>query len=245
MAAWLEDLAGNPTMFRYDGAAEFALDRADRLTYEYLSARKKHFRILMRQIIFALGMQAVASTVLLGLGGWLVVSGATDARATRRGGTDCGDHRGGRSPRPESTWKDFTICWRRSTNWANCSTCPVERQDGLLRAREDAPADVTLHAVSYSFPGSKNVIDSLDLRLEAGERCVVSGPSGSGKSVLFDLLFGLRFPDFRSHHDQRRRPAGPETRRPKAACRSGPGHRTLRGYGGRKCPSGAAGRLDR
>ena len=29
----------------------------------------------MRQIVFALGMQALASTVLLGLGGWLVISG--------------------------------------------------------------------------------------------------------------------------------------------------------------------------
>jgi putative ABC transport system ATP-binding protein len=75
MAAWLEDLVGCPTAFRHSGAAEFALDRADRLTYEYLIARKEHFRVLMRQIVFALGLHAVASTVLLGLGGWLVISG--------------------------------------------------------------------------------------------------------------------------------------------------------------------------
>ncbi|MCA9020566.1 MAG: ABC transporter ATP-binding protein, partial [Planctomycetaceae bacterium] len=75
IAAWLEDLVGCPIAFRYRGAAEFALDQADHLTYEYLSARKKHFRIVMRQIIFALALQAVASTALLGLGGWLVISG--------------------------------------------------------------------------------------------------------------------------------------------------------------------------
>nr|MCH9655030.1 ABC transporter ATP-binding protein [Planctomycetota bacterium] len=50
VAAWLEDLIGCPTAFRYRGATEFALDHADHLTYEYLSARKKHFRIVMRQI---------------------------------------------------------------------------------------------------------------------------------------------------------------------------------------------------
>jgi ABC-type bacteriocin/lantibiotic exporter with double-glycine peptidase domain len=59
---------------RYEGSAQFALERADHLIFDYLTARASHFRILMRQIVFALGMQAVASTVLLGLGGWLVIS---------------------------------------------------------------------------------------------------------------------------------------------------------------------------
>ena len=75
MAAWLEDLTGCPMAFRHSGAGNFAIDRADRLTYEYLTARKLHFRVLMRQMVFVLGLQAVASTVLLGMGGWLVISG--------------------------------------------------------------------------------------------------------------------------------------------------------------------------
>ncbi len=75
MASWLEDLARCPIAFRTDGGSEFALERADRFIHDYLSARRKHFRILMRQILFALGLQALASTALLGIGGWLVVSG--------------------------------------------------------------------------------------------------------------------------------------------------------------------------
>jgi putative ABC transport system ATP-binding protein len=75
MAAWLEDIARCPVAFRTDGGSEFALERSDRMIHDYLSARKKHFRILMRQILFALGLQALASTALLGIGGWLVVSG--------------------------------------------------------------------------------------------------------------------------------------------------------------------------
>ncbi len=74
-ASWMEELAGCATAFRYDGASAFALERTDRLILEYLNARRKHFHILMRQILFALGLQAVASTVLLGLGGWLVIQG--------------------------------------------------------------------------------------------------------------------------------------------------------------------------
>ena len=59
MAAWLEDVISCPIAFRHSGAAEFALDRADRLTYEYLSARKDHFRVLMRQIVFALALPRI------------------------------------------------------------------------------------------------------------------------------------------------------------------------------------------
>jgi len=58
MASWLEDLARCPTAFRNDGGAEFALERADRLIHEFLEARRHHFAILMRQILFALRSQA-------------------------------------------------------------------------------------------------------------------------------------------------------------------------------------------
>ena len=53
----------------------FALDRSDRLTVDYLDARRMHYRIVLRQLLFALGLQAVVATALLGLGGWLVIQG--------------------------------------------------------------------------------------------------------------------------------------------------------------------------
>ncbi len=74
-ASWLEDIAACPTAFRYHGATEFAMERADRHIFDYLKARRRHFRVLFRQMLFALVLQALASTALLGLGGWLVISG--------------------------------------------------------------------------------------------------------------------------------------------------------------------------
>lgn len=74
-ADWLQDLARCPITFKLDGGAEFALERGDQLIHNYLTARKQHFRVLIRQIAFALGLQALASAVLLGIGGWLVMRG--------------------------------------------------------------------------------------------------------------------------------------------------------------------------
>ena len=74
VTAWLEDLAGCRTAFRYPGGADYAMARTDRLVHEYITDRRDHFAILLRQITCSLAIQAVASTALLGLGGWLVIS---------------------------------------------------------------------------------------------------------------------------------------------------------------------------
>ncbi len=193
VAAWLEDLVGCPTAFRYRGAAEFALDQADHLTYEYLSARKKHFRIFMRQIIFALGMQAVASTVLLGLGGWLVVSGqltlgqlvAAELIVTVIVGSFA------KSGKQMQSFYDLLTSVDKL---GILFDLPMERQDGLLKMPHERPAEVTVSNVSYETPHHHFHNENINLTVESGARMMLMGPCGSGKSQLLDLLFGLRTP---------------------------------------------------
>lgn len=73
VAHWLQDVISMPTAFKVNGGEFMAIERANRLTVEYITAREQHFRIVIRQAIFAIGLQVVASTALLGLGGWLVM----------------------------------------------------------------------------------------------------------------------------------------------------------------------------
>ena len=73
VTAWLQDLARCPLAFRLTGASALADARTQQLTVKYLEARNQHFRVLIRQIICILGIQVVASTALLGLGGVLVL----------------------------------------------------------------------------------------------------------------------------------------------------------------------------
>jgi len=72
---WLQDIIQFPGAFRVNGGESLAIARASQLATEYVLYRKTHFRILLRQLIFAAGLQAVALTALLGLGGWLVITG--------------------------------------------------------------------------------------------------------------------------------------------------------------------------
>ncbi len=50
-----------------------------------------------------------------------------------------------------------------------------------------------LRDLSLQF-GPKRVLDRVNLRLDAGERLVVVGPSGVGKSTILRLLAGLQLP---------------------------------------------------
>ena len=71
----LEEIARCPLLFKGHGGAELAIQHLDGRVSGYLDARKKHFRVLLRQTLSSLMLQALASTVLLALGGWLVING--------------------------------------------------------------------------------------------------------------------------------------------------------------------------
>ncbi|QDU05495.1 Alpha-hemolysin translocation ATP-binding protein HlyB [Gimesia chilikensis] len=193
VAAWLEDLVGCPTAFRYRGAAEFALDQADHYTYEYLNARKKHFRIVMRQIVFSLGLQAAASTTLLGLGGWLVIAGqltlgelvAAELIVTVIVGSfaKMGKH-----------LQSYYDLLASVDKLGGLFDLPIERQDGLLQLSRNEPAEVSVNGVGFANFHGGTTDQQIDLYVKSGERLMLTGPSGSGKSRLLNLLFGLTPP---------------------------------------------------
>lgn len=53
---------------------------------------------------------------------------------------------------------------------------------------------LSLRGVTFSYDGKK-VLEDTDLEIPAGEILAISGPSGTGKTTLVDILIGLRKPD--------------------------------------------------
>jgi putative ABC transport system ATP-binding protein len=74
IAHWLQDVISAPSAFKINGGETLAIERANKLTTDYLEARKQQFRVMIRQIMFAVGLQVIASTALLSLGGYLVIT---------------------------------------------------------------------------------------------------------------------------------------------------------------------------
>ena len=147
----------------------------------------------MRQIVFALGMQAVASTVLLGLGGWLVISNeltlgqlvASELIVTVivSSFAKLGKH-----------MESFYDVLASVDKLGILFDLPVERQDGLIGLTAGGHAEVKLRNVGYCSADGRQVLGNVNATIRAGDRIAITGTSCSGKSTLLDLLFGLRTP---------------------------------------------------
>ncbi len=194
MASWLEDISRCPTAFRTAGGSDLALERTDRLVHEYLEARQKHFRILMRQIIFALGLQAVASTVLLGLGGWLVIDRQLNlgqlvaaeliVTVIVAAFAKLGKH-----------MESFYDLLAAVDKLGALFDLPTDHTDGILEMHSEGPAGVSVDSVTYKKPNGGRVPGSISFRLEPGQTVALVGGAASGKSTMLDLLYGLRMPN--------------------------------------------------
>ena len=192
-ASWLQELARCPLAFKYDGGLEFALERADHLTFDYLTARRTHFRVVMRQVILALGVQVVASTVLLALGGWLVISDRLTlgqlvaaeliVTAIVSSFAKLGKHLEGYYDLLASVDKIGHLLDLR-----------IEPQEGLLHGFIARPAEVAVIHVECESAEGLHALRDVSLSIASGERVALTGKSGTGRSLLLELLFGIRNP---------------------------------------------------
>ena len=75
VAAWLEGLGASNGFFKSERHIDYALKHTDEMTEHYISQHRLHFRHHFSQTLALLLVYSLASALLLGLGGWLVIRG--------------------------------------------------------------------------------------------------------------------------------------------------------------------------
>lgn len=186
MAAWLEELAKCPHTFRFGQGGGLALERADALAGAYVDARRTHFRVVWRQTVFALLLEAVASTVLLGLGGWLVIN-----RQLNLGQLVAGElivtlvlTSLSKIGKYIETFYDLQASLDKL---GVLGTLILEPAGGERLPESKEPLSVVAE-LGRGADGVKR------LEVAPGERVAVDGPAGSGKTFLIETLALLRLP---------------------------------------------------
>lgn len=192
-AAWLEEIASHPTAFRLNGGSHFALERADKLVVDYLDARSVHFGIVLRQYCVILGIYALAFTALLGLGGWLVIAGeltlgqlvASELIVALIVGSFV---------KIGKQLEVFYDLLASVDKIGHLLDLPIESHDRLFHLSEKGGGLLKLDRVTVG-DGSHALLEEFTLELGPQERVAICGSAGSGKSLIADLVCGLRNPD--------------------------------------------------
>lgn len=74
IAVWLEELLSNRFLFRFNRHHHYATLQTDKRLVDFLKARNIHFKQLIKHEIGFYLLSAIASSLLLGLGGYLVIN---------------------------------------------------------------------------------------------------------------------------------------------------------------------------
>jgi ABC-type bacteriocin/lantibiotic exporter with double-glycine peptidase domain len=191
VAALLEDLAARPLLFRSSTARKLALQKADEVVTGYLEARSSHFKILMRQVFGSLALQAIASSALLGIGAYLVSKNqltvgqlvaaeivVTTALASLA--------------KFQKHLEAFYDLVAALDKLEYLFTLPMEEVHGAPLKVLNAPAEVEIKGVYYSYDSGEPLFNNLNVKISSGSKVALLGSNSSGKTTLVDLLYGIK-----------------------------------------------------
>jgi len=191
VAAWLEDLAARPLLFRSTAARKLALQKADEVVTGYLEARGFHFKILMRQVLGSLALQAIASSALLGIGAFLVSKNqltvgqlvaaeivVTTALASLA--------------KFQKHLEAFYDLVAALDKLEYLFTLPLEQSFGTPLKVSNSPAEIEIKGLTYSFGSGEPLFSELNFKIHSGSKVALLGANSSGKTTLVDLLYGIK-----------------------------------------------------
>lgn len=191
-AAWLETIARNYYIFKFFYGLERAKHLSNALANKYLKKRTAHFRTLLFQNIGAVTLYAIVGTLMLALGGGLVIKGQINL---------------GQFVAAELIIFGVLAAFVRFINKLEYFYDLLAALDkiGIL---DDLPQEligaysipagslnqVEAFNISFNYSSRVNLIKSINFQLSKGASISILGESGTGKTTLIAIITGLRKP---------------------------------------------------
>ena len=195
LAHWLEEVARVNRTFKMNSGADFHLEKTDSIVSGYLKSRESHFRVLINQFRFFVGFKVILAAGLLLLGGVLVFN-----EQLNLGQFVASEivilliiNSVEKIIRTIDTIYD-TLTGLEKIGYV--TDLELDKHGGQLEVRGENGFSVRVRDLDFTFPGMRrNIIENLSFELAENEKVVLGGPSGSGKSVLLQILAGIHRPN--------------------------------------------------
>lgn len=193
VAAWLEEISRHSALFHSTFGSNFALDKADSFIRDYLYARKKYFFNYIRQIIGLVGIQAFASAIVLGLGGYLVIHrqltiGQLVAAELVIAKVLSDISKFGKQL---DSFYSLIAAVDKINSVFHLPTIPVKTVEFEI---PEGPIQVQLSGIHYSLSNGHKIFNQFNLKVSAGKSIGISSNTPYDAHILLDLLCGMRTP---------------------------------------------------
>jgi putative ABC transport system ATP-binding protein len=191
LVGWLEDIAGNATLFKSRQGNNYAKFKIDFLLGQYLKERKRHFRSLFTQTTLLLALYVVASTALLMIGGFLVVKEQLTIGQLVAAELVISIvlYEISRFGRDFSNFYDLVASCEKLSQFQNI---PLEEKKLIALEPADGAFDIKLEEVLYL---SENRQFKFNLQFESGKNYLIATKGFSTKKALIDLIHGFEIPN--------------------------------------------------
>lgn len=189
VAHWLQEIARNHLSFKNGKIFDYSLQKNDNLVNEYLTHRESHFNVLRKQFIQLTGFKVLITAGLLIIGGVLVINqqmnigqfvAAEIIIITIISAV-------------EKLFYGLELFYDVTTSLEKLGTVVdlklESNEPGSKYTIDNSTIDIEAKEISFQFPDSEvPVLKEINLTLKNGDRMLIQGENGTGKTTLLRLL---------------------------------------------------------
>jgi ABC-type bacteriocin/lantibiotic exporter with double-glycine peptidase domain len=194
VAGFFGEIARTIKTFKFSQGSDLNLQRTDENVLGYLSARTKHFQVLLFQYKSLLFFKISLTTLMLTLGSYLLINQQLNV---------------GEFVAAEivimlviSAVEKLIISLDSAYDvitglekLGSVTDSPIEKS-GDLELTSRVGVEIEMKNFTFEFEAGKPILESINLHINSGEKVQLVGPEGSGKSMFMRILTG-NYIDFR------------------------------------------------
>lgn len=196
LAHWLQEVARTNVTFKMAGDSKLALDKTEKETKKYISARESHFKILVQQYSLMIAFKVLVAAGLLIMGGMLVMEQQMNIGQFVAAEIIILLVLGS----VEKLITSLEVLYDVLTSLekiGQVTDLELDENTGIEISKEsnDKAMKVEFDKVNFHYPDQKKLIlNDFSLTIEKGERLMIAGTNDSGKSTLISLIAGTYSP---------------------------------------------------